>query len=153
RRRHTTSNRDWSSDVCSSDLAAHNDRPARALEIALGLLDRIDAEQGGALSVLDSAVLVASMLRDEPGWEQAADDLVTGLTEASFRLPSDSAHPRERMSRYLLRALLADDPGTALAESEAGVAYAGRWRMVLRQAHLLLATAGIALRADERERA
>ena len=133
--------------------AAHNGRPARALEIALGLLDRIDAEQGGALSVLDSAVLVASMLRDEPGWEQAADDLVTGLTEASFRLPSDSAHPRERMSRYLLRALLADDPGTALAESEAGVAYAGRWRMVLRQAHLLLATAGIALRADERERA
>src|SRR5699024_12144682 len=28
RRRHTNSNRDWSSDVCSSDLSSRNGRPA-----------------------------------------------------------------------------------------------------------------------------
>lgn len=133
--------------------AAYNGRPARALEIALGLLDRIGAEHGGALNVLASVVLVASMLRDERGWEQAADDLVAGLAEASARLPSDSVHPRERLARYTLKALLADDPDTALVESEAGVALAEQLHMTFTQVQLLLDTARLALRADERERA
>src|SRR5216683_2640101 len=37
RRRHTRSDRDWSSDVCSSDLAWITSNPARAL----GLSDRV----------------------------------------------------------------------------------------------------------------
>lgn len=133
--------------------AAYNEDLDRALEIALSLLDRIGAEHGGALGSLFFVALIASMLRDEPGWQQAADDLVVGLAEAATRLPTDTGHPRELLGRYMLRALLADDPGTALAESEGGVSFTGELGMVFHRSHLLLDAARYALHADERERA
>src|SRR5699024_11599698 len=36
RRRHTRSKRDWSSDVCSSDLAGAEGRPSNPVEVKVG---------------------------------------------------------------------------------------------------------------------
>src|SRR5206468_8216062 len=40
RRRHTRSDRDWSSDVCSSDLIEQNDPQTRTVDFVIGGTDR-----------------------------------------------------------------------------------------------------------------
>src|SRR5207247_4578568 len=50
RRRHTRSTRDWSSDVCSSDLRLHRDAPL--LLVHLVSLERLRPEFGRAVRVL-----------------------------------------------------------------------------------------------------
>src|SRR5206468_6989183 len=54
RRRHTRSDRDWSSDVCSSDLNTVKSRPWAALQLAW------KAAQGRDLTVLVSLTLLLS---------------------------------------------------------------------------------------------
>src|SRR5206468_7984513 len=68
RRRHTSSDRDWSSDVCSSDLAAlMND--ACAMTPLLGLLELMSAEEHGLARVhlvFDQLVEGAGGVRVQP---------------------------------------------------------------------------------------
>src|SRR5262249_56244548 len=65
RRRHTRLVSDWSSDVCSSDLA---DLARRIRAHALRMVHRVNASHiGGCLSIADIlAVLYGSVLRVDP---------------------------------------------------------------------------------------
>src|SRR5699024_12155538 len=68
-RRHTRSKRDWSSDVCSSDLGAsgwRGGRCARAIRSRNGSrVHRLHAVRGGSLAV--------------PGWDVSLADDVTAV--------------------------------------------------------------------------
>src|SRR5215510_13749257 len=72
RRRHTRWPRDWSSDVCSSDLVAHAAREDLLEPIALGLVRmpvavRVMSDRGGdGLELALEAVLVERSTRDDP---------------------------------------------------------------------------------------
>src|SRR5207249_9740161 len=135
RRRHTRSKRDWSSDVCSSDLEASRrrsrttERPADELEEAALQLrrDRLGDLTGRAGSLLDGAAgpLLEVRLRALKA-ELHRDGVDEGL------------EPLAELSRHGLRAVARlDDRGDALPRDDLvrGHAVAGRAR--LRAAHEL----------------
>src|SRR5215510_2391457 len=75
RRRHTRWPRDWSSDVCSSDL----ERPARyAVEI--------DRDPGGAGLLLQDLRHLDGAGLDRAGHERRGQPFLPGLLEQGFRL-------------------------------------------------------------------
>src|SRR5215207_7137472 len=77
RRRHTRSTRDWSSDVCSSDLAGEGEAPVRAVE----LLGRLGLIGYGLVHVLIGAIAlhVAVSGAGQPDQQGALTSLIGHL--------------------------------------------------------------------------
>src|SRR5690349_23718807 len=66
RRRHTRSLRDWSSDVCSSDLTVFDSSSIGKLKLIGALLGGMRIDAGGRLAVLElSDALLAQTVRSE----------------------------------------------------------------------------------------
>src|SRR5699024_1355789 len=103
RRRHTSSNRDWSSDVCSSDLhraASHTSTGLRSAETEA--LDAIgDSEVKEALAQLQDDFRLAVYLADVEGfaYKEIAEIMDTPIGTVMSRL---------HRGRAQLRSLLAD---------------------------------------------
>src|SRR3712207_4217733 len=135
RRRHTRYWRDWSSDVCSSDLRL--DDRARELLVAGG--DHVEGAVG--LYVLDLHVVVAGEL---PQGAELVDDLVVDLVRRHQYLPAAEADeiPVPRMHAYGDAVLFCERDGLSHRGRVAGVEaarYVGRGDVVhhlLVEAHL-----------------
>src|SRR5690606_40474842 len=69
RRRHTRFSRDWSSDVCSSDLPGKADVPYKVCVVGGGLLGAVLAlrlrEQGRAVTLLEAAPAIGGLASPE----------------------------------------------------------------------------------------
>src|SRR5690606_40078135 len=66
RRRHTRFSRDWSSDVCSSDLVSHEiNNPLTVLQLRLGrLLKRCPAEDADTLDDIETSIQAADEIQN-----------------------------------------------------------------------------------------
>src|SRR5207245_11649309 len=105
RRRHTRCYRDWSSDVCSSDLSAVPDLRLRVVDIAAGIL--IVREAGGL--VLD----LAGRDLDLPLDSSARTDLAAvGDRRVWEAIRCSSASPRITTSRAPWRPRTTSPPGS-----------------------------------------
>src|SRR5690606_41182526 len=78
--RHTRFSRDWSSDVCSSDLVVAGHGAARVLDLGVGGQQRVEPEHVAQLA--DAAVLggrVGDEVQQVPGQLARRIDAETGL--------------------------------------------------------------------------
>src|SRR5699024_11706442 len=84
RRRHTRSKRDWSSDVCSSDLIlnwsfVHDDVPRFTVQnqIALALRKEVEAleENGIQIIQVDEPALREGLPLDQKKWQAYLDEI------------------------------------------------------------------------------
>src|SRR5699024_11356704 len=85
RRRHTRSKRDWSSDVCSSDLGIVDAGDLGGLHLNLGVFLQVD-DGGGVHDLLAQAVALAVVLFHiaEPGvfaHKEGVDAVMPGRSE------------------------------------------------------------------------
>src|SRR5699024_11255780 len=100
RRRHTRSKRDWSSDVCSSDLLGEQERAeedeAHAVEIAT--VDYL--AQVSMLTVLSDAMATGYIIAFSSiaGWRARRANYVYGSTKAG--LDRSEEHTSELQSRF-----------------------------------------------------
>src|SRR5699024_7990472 len=105
RRRHTRSKRDWSSDVCSSDLIfnwsfVHDDVPRFTVQnqIALALRKEVEALEGNGIQIIqvDEPALREGLPLDQKKWQAYLDAAVY-----AFRLATASVKDETQVHTHM----------------------------------------------------
>src|SRR6266536_4610304 len=113
RRRHTSSTRDWSSDVCSSDLLADVEWTVQLLQLRLGR-DHPGVRQPGTLAALAALQEQGALDATEAAWLADAYRLCLRIRNAAYLVtgrPADSLPTDQVVMERLAQAMGEPAPG------------------------------------------